>query len=159
MFLPVLQAEKNTHRVFQSLDEAETDDVFAIALPQDILKSHLGEIESGTLFISITNAELTEDDLLTTNESEYSVVPDRRLQALDYQWKNKMTIAIIMISTIDGSPTDSRETLENTYFGNGINLRIQYEACLFGQLQWELAPAGVEEVTVNQKISEFGSAA
>jgi hypothetical protein len=82
------------------VDELETDDVFPVNLPQDIVDQHKGEIETGTLFISIANAELTEDDLLTTEESEFSVVTDRRLQAIDYQWKSKMTVAIVRISRL-----------------------------------------------------------
>jgi hypothetical protein len=141
------------------VNDEETDDVFPVVLPQDFVSAHELEIEQGRLFVSILGATLSDEGLSLAENAQFSVlesVPEhlRYLQDATFTIGTR-TIAVVRVSTTDSTPTFTANQLENGLFGDGINMKTQYDACSFGQLKWQLAEAGVMDINVGQPVSNF----
>jgi hypothetical protein len=139
----------------------ETDDLLDLPLPDDIADLNRASIELADLYLSIPGATIEGNSVVIPSIPVFIVLdpPEQRRQ-LSSSTTGPKTLAIVRVSTSDKSPTFSATTLRNGIFGNGINMKTQYEACSFGQLRWEPAPvgvAGVVEVRVGQQMSEFTS--
>ena len=139
----------------------ETDDLLDLSLPDDIAELNRASIELADLYLSIPGATIEGNSVVIPPTPAFIVLdpPEQRRQ-LSSSTTGSKTLAIVRVSTSDKSPTFSASTLRDGIFGNGINMKTQYEACSFGQLRWETAPvgvAGVVEVRVGQRISEFTS--
>ena len=137
------------------LDGIEQDDLLPFPLPQQIRsEENLALLEEGHLFIEIQDATLTENTVETSASSTYTVVaPPSTHRQRQLQSTGTQSIHILRVSTTDVSPTYSLETIEETLFGNHVNLKSQYDACSFGQLQWE--HTGSMDVLVDQPIASF----
>lgn len=138
----------------------ETDELYPIKLPQTILVENHKAIASGQLFLSITNTELIQGEIMMTKDSNVSVILDPRLVSRDVGSSTSgiKSMAIVRISTNDASPQFNATALREGLFSpNKVNLKTQYSACSFGQLVWKLADAGVIEVLVDQPVSDFTS--
>jgi Gametolysin peptidase M11 len=137
------------------VDGIELDDIFTIALPLNIVKLYRSELYSGSLFVRISDAFLTENSVSMGGMAEFHVVPTpvehlRRLQEAAIGTK---TIAVVRVSTVDETPKDSASTLREMLFGDGVNFKTQFDACSFGLLRWE--PAGLYDITLDQTINDF----
>jgi hypothetical protein len=145
------------------VDGREVDDLFAINLPAHFVQAHKSAISTGKLFVSITNAEFHGMTVVLSKNSSVSVISTPRSAmpvSNSTATTGTKTIAVVRISTSDASPVYGARALQETLFSlEKVNFRTQYSNCSFGQLQWSLAPVGVIEVTVNQPISAFPSAA
>jgi hypothetical protein len=143
------------------IDGEETDDLLDLPLPDDIIEVNRVSIELADLYLSIPGATIEGNSVVIPSTPVFIVLdpPEQRRQ-LSSSTTGPKTLAIVRVSTSDKSPTFSATALRNGIFGNGINMKTQYEACSFGQLRWEPATvgvAGVVEVRVGQGISEFTS--
>jgi hypothetical protein len=139
----------------------ETDDLLDLPLPDDISEVNKASIELADLYLSIPGATIEGNRVVIPSTPVFIVLdpPEQRRQ-LSSSTTGTKTLAIVRVSTSDKSPIFSATALRNGIFGNGINMKTQYEACSFGQLRWEPAPvgvAGVVEVRVNQRVAEFAT--
>jgi hypothetical protein len=139
----------------------ETDDLLDLPLPDDIAELNKASIELADLYLSIPGATIKGNRVVIASSPVFIVLdpPEQRRQ-LSGSTTGSKTLAIVRVSTSDRSPTFSASTLRDGIFGNGINMKTQYEACSFGQLKWEMAPVGVSgvvEVRVDEGISAFTS--
>jgi hypothetical protein len=142
------------------IDGKETHELYKIDLPQAFFDENYAAISVGLLFVSITHTHSQEEEVLLTKDSKISVILDPRNENRDVTTSTMGTksIAIVRISTKDASPRNDAATLREGLFSlDKINLKTQFSACSFGQLEWELAPAGVVEVLVDQPVSDFTS--
>jgi len=144
------------------VDGLEDDDMHPVALPKALHTENANAIRQGRLFVSISGASLENDGLQLSDSAEFEVLHRlpghlRFLEQRHLGVVGTFSVAVVRISTTDSTPMFSRYALSDGMFGSGINLKTQYNACSFGQLQWELAPVGVIDVKVNQPISDFGS--
>lgn len=143
----------------------ETDGLYAIKLPQTFLDDdkHANDIAAGKLFVSITNTELHNEEVMLAGDSVISVISDPRNmeRAESASTMGTKTLAIVRISTKNAAPNDDADTLREGLFSPyKINLKTQFSACSFGKLEWVLAPhgeRGVLEVFVDQPVSDFTS--
>jgi hypothetical protein len=139
----------------------ETDDLLDLPLPDDIADLNRASIELADLYLSIPGATIKGNSVVIPSSPVFVVLdtPEQR-RHLSSSTTGSKTLAIVRVSTSDRSPTFSASTLRDGIFGNGINMKTQYEACSFGQLKWEMAPVGVSgvvEVRVDEGISAFTS--
>jgi hypothetical protein len=139
----------------------ETDDLLDLPLPDDIAELNRASIELADLYLAIPGATIKGNSVVIPSTPVFIVLdpPEQRRQ-LSSSTTGSKTLAIVRVSTSDKSPTFSATTLSNGIYGNGINMKTQYEACSFGQLKWEMAPvgvAGVVEVRVDQPMANFNS--
>ena len=139
----------------------ETDDILDLPLPDDIADLNRASIELADLYLSIPGATIEGNSVVIPSLPVFIVLdpPEQRRQ-LSSATTGPKTLAIVRVSTSDKSPTFSANALRNGIFGNGINMKTQYEVCSFGQLQWEPASVGAEgvvDVRVGQPMSEFTS--
>ena len=125
----------------------ETDDLLDLSLPDDIAELNRASIELADLYLSIPGATIEGNSVVIPPTPAFIVLdpPEQRRQ-LSSSTTGSKTLAIVRVSTSDKSPTFSASTLSDGIFGNGINMKTQYEACSFGQLRWETAPVGVAGV-------------
>jgi len=82
----------------------------------------------------------------------------RRLQTIyAYQKRSIGTrrVMIVRVSTLDSQPENTLSEIIDGLFVNKPNFQSQYQACSFGQLNWELAEA--VDLTLNRPISNFTS--
>jgi len=151
----------------------ETENVYRVSsLPQHILQEHQAELEAGNLFLKITHATFLDDEELSLSDLRtINVIRDPRFQTrtassrttpasrLGSGTTGNHTIAVVRISTSDSTPDMDADTLRSAMFSpDQVNLKTQYEACSFGKLQLNLAPAGVVDVYVDESIHSFTSA-
>jgi len=133
----------------------ESDGMYEIDLPHHIFAQHKALIEEGRLLLSIRGAIITESNVDLSQATNYNKVDQTRSRRKLERAAGNRTIAVIRVSTNDARPKDSLNALKVGLFGNAINLRTQYQACSFNQLNWELSTA--IEVKVNQPVSDFAS--
>lgn len=112
--------------------------------------------------------ELPKD---STNDSSSSSSRRHRLLHRNLQIEPSMTVAVVRISTADATPTATASALMEAFFGDQtrtttgtggkrINFQTQYNACSFGQVQWQLAAQnGMVEVQLPQRVADFASSA
>jgi hypothetical protein len=145
----------------QIINGEETDDLLDLTLPDDIADLNRASIELADLYLSIPGATIKGNSVVIPATPVFIVLdPPEQRRHLSSASIGPKTLAIVRVSTSDKSPIFSANALRNGIFGNGINMKTQYEACSFGQLRWEPAPvgaAGVLEVQVGQRMSEFTS--
>jgi hypothetical protein len=153
----------NEHQIscIPIINGVETDDLLDLSLPDDIAEMNRASIELADLYLSIPGATIKGNSVVIPPAPLFIVLdpPEQRRQ-LSSSTTGSKTLAIVRVSTIDKGPTFSATALRNGIYGNGINMKTQYEACSFGQLRWEAAPvgvAGVLEVRIGQRISDFTS--
>jgi len=140
------------------IDDEETDDILNLDLPDDIADQNRKAIDRGDLYMSISGASILGEDVLLPEYPAFLILepPELRRQ-LETFTSGDRTMAVIRVSTTDKSPKFSKNALLSGLFGNGINMKTQYEACSFGKLTWKLAPAGLVDVRINQPIADFTS--
>ena len=136
---------------------------FPITLPTIILTQYEKEIMMGTLLVEISDAMIDNDDLVTSLQSQYSVVNatqhNRHLISRHLQIKPVMTVAVIRITTSDAQPTQSASQIKSTLFNaNGINFVTQYNAISYGKLVWSLSSTGVIDIQVPNSVASYGTA-
>jgi len=144
------------------VDSSESDDVFPVALPPDFFAENSEAIARGQLIASISGATLTDEGLQLSDDARFEVLDNlseglRHLEQRNLAATGTKSVAVVRISTADASPMFSSDALRIGMFGEGINLKTQYDACSFGQLHWELASVGVIDVKVNKPVSDFTS--
>jgi len=150
-------------RCIPIINGTESDEDFSIALPQDLIEAEKQRIEVGELIVSFDGAARLENDELVVGENPYYTVMEdehfRHLKERHLTITKEMTVAVILVSTRDSSPTDSVSSARNALFGEGKpNFPAQYDACSFGKLKWKLSDYGIQAVTIPNSITEFKDA-
>ena len=150
----------------------ETDGVFPIVLPKEVIEEHKKAIHSGRLYLKIRGAAHVEDESLTVaDDAEFDVygsdeetLPNhlRRLeQGRKLQAKTgTRTIAVVRIKTADNKVTQwSASQLEKGLFGNGVNsdgitFANQYKLCSDGKLTLKLKEP-VIEIKLTKNLNQY----
>jgi hypothetical protein len=146
------------------VDGKETHGLYAITLPQIILDQYSSAIQTGDLFVSITHTSRNRQEMVLSENSTVTVIADPRMEFRTENavalTKGTKTMAIVRISTVDATPKDDAATLHDGLFSlDKVNLRTQYRACSFDELDWVPASSGVLEVLVDQPVSNFKTGA
>lgn len=149
----------------------ETDGVFPINLPPNIIEEHDLHIRTGQLYVQVLGATHVEDESLTVSpHAEFKVYPHHQLpthlQSIHEQGKRRLQmtghkkVAIVRIKSADGKVTDwTAQQLEKGLFGNGINnngisFSSQYAKCSNNKLKFSLAEPTIE-FTLSRKLSTY----
>jgi Gametolysin peptidase M11 len=147
-------------------DGVYRDRLLAVQLPQRIRSENRALIARGRLLVRIRNAWIENDRggrvLLSRHsrvrvESPGTLNDERNLQESLESMKTNGTqsIMIVRVSTADASPQMSLEDLEDSVFGNHhVSVASQYQACSYGQLQFEKA-SSIDLMLSNYSISSF----
>lgn len=140
------------------VDDQERDDVIFIKLPDYFEEANREQLARGHLYVEISNAELLNNDIAVTADSEYTVLhfANDRSRHLGTTIGTK-TVAIVRISTRDSTPTVTTAQLKKQFDAGVVAFPSQYKKCSFGQLQWKLANAGVIDVKLDQPVATFGT--
>lgn len=141
------------------VDEKESDMEFPISLPPDFEMLHRDAMGLGELVVQVSPASFENDELTIATDADYAVVNDRRLNHLtrrNLQIKPVMTVAIVRVSTSDATPVYSLSELQSQHFSSsGTNFPNQFDDCSRGKLKWNLAPGGMIDVKIPNRVSEF----
>jgi hypothetical protein len=128
------------------IDNQEIDTGYIIELPEAILGIHSKQIEQGELYVEVPGGRLSQDSVISYNQSNIDIVdpPDgvkRRLQTT--RKVGKRTILVLRVSVKDSTPMYSAGEFYDRIFGyNDVTLQSQYDQCSGGQLLFEPAPVG-----------------
>lgn len=143
--------------------EVETQDLLLVnGLNASWVATNQEMLFNSGLYVSFANVVIDRGSVEVTSASTVSLVTMKfshmksHIQAL--QERRTVDIAVVLVSTIDSSPTFSADDVKDILFNeNRVNLMTQFDACSFGKLKFQLAPAGVVSVTVNEPASNFDS--
>jgi hypothetical protein len=103
-------------------------------------------IDRGTLEVT-SNATIS---LVTMKNQKMNIETSRERRTVD--------IAVVLVSTLDSSLTFTADDVKDTLFDESkVNFVTQFDTCSFGKLKFQLAPAGIISVTVNEPASNFDS--
>ena len=106
---------------------------YNIHLPERIQRYHNYEIQKGLLYVSITNAIVAHDSILTTKHSQFTVrrhkSSQRHLEAKSYnQTIGQRTLAVVTVSTTGGQRVSySHGKLRNQLFRQEQSMFHQYQ--------------------------------
>jgi hypothetical protein len=164
----LLQDERNSTNFSQNeeiacvliIDGKEDDDLRGINLPNEFSAMHRIKILAGKLFVTISRTSISQDFVQILDGSQIRVVNNPRIstRAAKPPAIGKMTVAVLRISTRDSTPSVSAQELRYGLFnGNEANLKTQFHACSFGQLDWQLKDDRVFEVFVDEPVKNFKS--
>ena len=114
------------------------------------------------LYVNLTDVVIDRGSLEVTSASTVSLVSMKLLNIKSNieasQERGTVNIAVVLVSTIDSTPTFTADDVKNVLFDETkVNFVTQFDACSFGNLKFRLAPAGIISVTVNEPASNFES--
>lgn len=140
----------------------ELDDIYDITLPPEFVQAKMDDIDAGELFLSISRTLILENSVVLLEGAHIEKIRDPRTttRSVKPPAVGLKSLAVVLISTRDSVPSVDAETLRQDLFSlDKVNLKTQYRACSFGQLDWELYDDRVLEVFVDESISKFKSGA
>ena len=147
------------------VDNQETDFVIQLKLPDEMEVANQHELQQGSLWVTISDAEILEESILTTNDSEIAIVEEpavrRNLQAttqrqLAARTEGDQSVAIVRIHTTDSSPSLTNRAVRDLFDTNQVNFITQFYKCSFGRLRFRKAKRNhLIDVYVDQPIAHF----
>jgi len=144
-------------RIVQGIEDA---DWTPINLPEGYAEDHLQEIHRGDFVIDVEGADLKTypKQIIIDEATKLSVVKDvenviARERHLSSISKGQQSVLFIRVSTIDASPNTSVPDLAKVFDPDIVNMKTQYNACSFGQLDFTCK--GVWDIQVDRPISDF----
>jgi hypothetical protein len=137
------------------VNKVESDNTFEISLPASMASLHQNELDSGRLFVNISDFTLGDSVVAPRDWARYKVVHmpleyNRRVQQASVGLKS---FAVVRVSTTDATPQHSTSALRTALFGIGINVKTQLDKCSIGQLQ--LNPVDVYDIALNQSLVDL----
>lgn len=135
------------------LNHQETDQVIPFDLPLELEEVDKTKLDQGRLFVNITNAQLTDEEISVNASSEVFVMDElpahlRHLQERELQTSGELSLAIVRIITNSRSPSASTTSLEKMMDYSEVNLSTQFNKCSFGKFKWKKASRPVVDVRV-----------
>jgi hypothetical protein len=127
--------------------------MFSIEVPDELLQGYEAELASGSLFVQVSSASIVNNTVDISANASFAFAIDRETRNTEI--KSQLSVAVVRISTTNSEMSVSAVELEAALFGDGVNFKLQFNACSFQQL--EIISAGVHDVSLSQTIGEFAS--
>jgi Gametolysin peptidase M11 len=153
-------ASTNEYGCIPIVDSRETDRIYTISLPEDMVATYSANITEGKLLVSVRGAAVVNQvEIQLSHDSWIQVIHD-----VPHRWRhlqeNPSTIGardifIVRVSTTDSTPTKTLDELKSGMISmNRVSFQSQFYRCSFGQLQWRLT--GGIDVRLQASIRSFG---
>jgi hypothetical protein len=154
------QASTHEYGCIPVINNRETDRIYTISLPEDMITTYSGNITEGTLLVSVRGATVVNQvEIQLSHDSSIQVIHNiphrwRHLQELP-STIGARDIFIVRVSTSDSTPTKTLDELKSGLINmNRVSFQSQFYRCSFGQLQWRLT--GGVDVRLQASIRSFG---
>lgn len=155
----IQHAGTNEYGCIPVVDSKETDRIYTISLPLDMISTYGANLTEGTLLVSVNGATIVNQvEIQLSHESFIQVIHNvphrwRHLQELP-STIGARDIFIVRVSTSDSTPTKTLDELKSGMINmNRVSFQSQFYRCSFGQLQWRLT--GGIDVRLQASIRSF----
>ena len=144
------------------IDGIESSNMYSIELPDNVVTNNFDTLSTGTLMLSVTGVHLANDKISFAQDSTVSVL--EKIPNMERKLKKHGThkFAVLRVSMAWGDykmrqvSYSSKELSNHLFDDQQVSLVKQVQRCSGGKLKIE--PAGVYDITVPGKASDYQSA-
>jgi len=130
---------------------------YPVDLPPDFVSNHQQELDTGRLYVEITDAVVQDYQIVTSSTTQFLVnalVTSRSYSSRPnlYHHRGRPRVAVVRVSTSDSTPTVSKARMQQLLDGSTTSFVTQMRACSNGALQFQ--SAGIIDVKVHRPVSQ-----
>jgi len=138
------------------LNGTEYDDLLELDIPVNFTSKEL--LETGDLYVKISQASLADTHVLTTTGSIVTIVdPPATRRHLQSVTTGTMTVAVVLISTADSRNGVSVASVQTMLNPNMPGFVSQFNKCSRNNLRFVPASTSIYNVNLPQSLSTYGT--